>query len=122
MRNALKSKRRNCRNVGERKDQLIDTIVAEVERVFGEDPGFEGTSDQYVWLESTYGVSEDDDVKWQLACESTFEIDAEGIYQPDPENPDDGDVVAFLADEAGLLAFLENLLTKYRSSDATWPR
>jgi hypothetical protein len=107
----------------EPKNELIDAIIREVERVFGEDPGFEGTNEQYGWLATTYGVTEDDDVKWQfLICPDPFDP-SKTVDPLDPDNSDDEEMISFLIDDnAVVIAFLETLLAKYRSSDAVWPR
>jgi hypothetical protein len=101
------------------KDELVDAVIAEVERVFAPD-GFDGEQPQYEWLEKTYGISEEDDVKWQFILEQDF--DEEDRDELDPADENDAEMLAFLADEPAVMAFLENILAKYRAHDAVWPR
>jgi len=48
--------------------ELIDAVLQEMERVWGAE-GFGGEPIEYVWLESQYHVSEEEDVQWQLILE-----------------------------------------------------
>ncbi|WP_369927618.1 hypothetical protein [Xanthomonas sp. NCPPB 2632] len=93
-------------------DELITAILAEMARVWGES-GLHGEPDEYAWLESTYGITEDDDVKWQMV-----------LQYRDGELPEDDredqDVMAFLHDETAVVRFLEGLLKKYQSSAAVY--
>jgi hypothetical protein len=91
------------------KDELILAVAAEVERIFGEDPGFQGDAEQYRWLEATYGVTEGDDVKWQFLLYDNPYDPAETIDPLDPDDPKDADMVAFVEDDAAITAFLEGV-------------
>ena len=43
-------------------EELAGAIIAEVDRLWGEVPGFDATSQQYEWLEENYGITEAEDV------------------------------------------------------------
>lgn len=43
-----------------RKNELIEAIITEMDRLWGVD-GFNGTTDEYEWLQQNYGISEEDD-------------------------------------------------------------
>ncbi len=87
-------------------NRLITDIKKEMQRVWGSIK-FNGDGDQYEWLNMNYGISEEDDVRWQLILEKNQgELDEDH----DPEN------LAFLRDDIAIEAFLTRLLQKYRSN------
>jgi hypothetical protein len=98
---------------------LIDDICDEIERVFAPS-GFDGEAAQYIWLEKVYSISEEDDIRWQHICELDFDDD--DADKLDPQNSDHADMIAFLADEPMMIAFLVDMLAKYCASDAVWSR
>lgn len=91
--------------------KLIDAIVTEINRVFGEG-GFDGTESQYAWLLNTYGVTEEEDVQWQTICEFERADLDEDLYEEDELEQ----LYQWLENDQVIVAFLEALLTKYRSS------
>ena len=97
------------------RDSLMQTIVTELTRVW---PGdcFEGTDDQYTWLYEHYGITEDDDVKWQCALADWMDEDPD----LDRTDPADRELMAFLADERAMQAFLFRLREKYHQGSAVW--
>lgn len=88
--------------------QLIDAISSEQLRIWGKD-GFTGTPDQYIWLQRTFGVTEEDLALWSAVLLHEF------------NSSDDHDcseqMRAFLSDRNMIAQFLYGLLRKYRSSD-----
>jgi len=97
------------------RDSLMQTIVAEVMRVWPED-SFEGTDDQYAWLYEHYGITEQDDVKWQCALAAWMDEDPD----LDRANPADRELLAFLSDEEVMQSFLVPLRERYRRGNAVW--
>lgn len=97
-----------------RKNQLIAAIIAEMDRVWGED-GFDGTSDDYQWLQKNYGISEEDDVLWQLI----LEYDADELSEEDLE---DQELMVFLEDKKAVRQFLQRLLESYRNTSTVSPK
>lgn len=97
-----------------RKSELILAIIAEVERVWGED-GFDGDAGDYRWLQENYGIGEIDDVHWQLI----LEYDAGELSEEDLE---DQELMVFLDDRKAVRQFLQGLLAKYRSASAISPK
>lgn len=94
-------------------DELVSAIIAEVHRVFPR--GFDGTFAEYDWLGTNYGVTEDEDVQWQLI------IDPEGAEEDlDASDPDDGETIAFLENPERVRLFLEGLLSKYRANTVSY--
>jgi hypothetical protein len=91
------------------RDHLIDAVLAEMERVWGED-AFEGTAAQYEWLLSNHGITEEEDVQWQLLLQ--HEMDD----LPD-EDREDPEVTEFVENGAAV-EFLVKLLQKYQNSSA----
>jgi hypothetical protein len=93
----------------------MQTIVAELTRVW---PGdcFEGTDDQYAWLYAHYGITEDDDVKWQCALADWMDEDPD----LDRTDPADRELMAFLADERAMQSFLFRLREQYHQGSAVW--
>jgi hypothetical protein len=101
------------------RDELIDAIIAEMERVWGAE-GLNGDMDEYAWLATHYNITEEEDVKWQFVREQDLpEEDREDL---DPDDPDDARFIAFLNDPGAVVAFLETLLQKYRSNIVSYPR
>lgn len=92
--------------------QLVDDIITEMDRVWGED-GFGGEDKEYEWLLENYGISEYEDVKWQLILQKTMNELPEDI-------DDDPEMIEFLEDEQAVRAFLEEILAKYKSSSAVY--
>lgn len=90
------------------RNELIGAVLEEMERVWGED-GFGGEPDAYVWLWKTYGITEEEDVSWQLILEHSMEA------LPEEELEDDG-VMDFLEDDDAVTQFLEIFLKKYQSA------
>lgn len=95
--------------------ELIDSILKEMSRIWGDDEGFGGTYQEYRWLAKNYEITEEEDVKWQfLLQESTGDLPEE-----DAEDPE---VKEFLEDNEAVYSFLESLLSKYKGSTAVYPR
>lgn len=91
---------------------LIGRVMAEMERVWGpsETQGFDGTTEQYAWLEQHYGITEDDDVHWQFILQDSWG------EKPDDLNEDDGETREFLASPHAIVGHLNFLLERYRSN------
>ncbi|VVE14611.1 MULTISPECIES: hypothetical protein [Pandoraea] len=94
---------------------MFYSIIDEMERVWG-DPGLEGTSDEYKWLEGHYQITEEEDVKWQMALQYFVNHDLPEDDGSDPE------VMAFLNDYDAVRSFLAEFFRKYRSSDKVYLR
>jgi hypothetical protein len=96
-------------------DSLMQLIVDELQRVW---PGerFEGTDDQYAWLYAHYGITEQDDVKWQSALAAWMDEDPD----LDLADPADRELMAFLSDEEAMQSFLVQLREQYRRGSAVW--
>jgi len=94
------------------KNALIDAISREMSRVWGED-GLHGEPEEYRWLEENYGISEEDDVWWQLTIQHHF-------GELPEEDRDDAEVMNFLSDDVRVEQFLRDLLRRYRSSTAIY--
>lgn len=90
------------------KTELIDGVLKEMDRVWGED-GLEGDPDEYAWLLENYKITEEDDVQWQLILQYHME-DLPG------EDMEDEDLMLFLKDDHAVIQFLQEYLQKYRSS------
>lgn len=97
------------------KSRLIKEVLKQMARVWGEDEGLGGTDEEYEWLLANYGISEEEDVKWQLVLQDTMDDLPE-------EDADDPEVRAFVDDEQAVQAFLEAFLAKYRNSTAIYHR
>lgn len=97
------------------RDSLMQSIVAELTRIW---PGdcFEGTDDQYTWLYEHYGITEEDDEKWQCALADWMDEDPD----LDLTDPADRELMAFLADERAMQPFLLRLREQYRHGSAVW--
>src|SRR5688572_22175743 len=50
-------------------EDLAFSIIVECERVWGSIDGFDGSVAQYVWLNENYGITEEDDLMWQIVLE-----------------------------------------------------
>ena len=95
--------------------KLVDAIVAEMDRVWGE-PGFGGSSEEYAWLEENYGITEEDDVHWQFVLQYFVTHDL-----PEDDLADD-EVMSFLDDFQAVEWFLSDLLDRYKSKNKVYPR
>jgi predicted 3-demethylubiquinone-9 3-methyltransferase (glyoxalase superfamily) len=98
--------------VSEARQLLIDAVMAEMKRVWGED-GLGGQPQEYEWLKRHYGIAEDEDVSWQLILEHS-------IGEQLPEDRDDPEVISLVNDETRVLSFLRDFLQKYQSSAAVY--
>lgn len=58
---------------------------------------------------------------WQFICYADPFDETETIDPLDPVNPDDAEMIAFITDDDAVVAFLRELLAKYRSSSEVWP-
>lgn len=96
-------------------DDLIEAITAEIERIWPEEEGFEGTSEQYDWLLAHYGITAEEDNRWLDILVHSW---GEEIEDLEPE--DKADLMVFLEDEVAVGVFLNHLLAKYRASDAVY--
>lgn len=94
--------------------QLIDAIFEEMQRVWG-DEDRPAEPEDYAWLEKHYGISENDDISWQLILDYEADEMAE-------EDLADDEVMDFVEDNLGVILFLEGLLRKYQSGTAVYPR
>jgi hypothetical protein len=94
--------------------QLMEAILEQIARVWGDDDGLEGEPAEYEWLMAHYGISQDEDIKWHLLLQDNMG----DLPEEDAEDPE---VQAFLEDEAAVLGFLRMFLEKYRASDAVYP-
>jgi hypothetical protein len=92
---------------------LVDAVLVEMTRVWGKE-GLQGSAFEYAWLFDTYGISEEEDVQWQLV----FEHANDEMLDED----DDEEVMALVEDDAAVIGFLHRFLAKYRSSAVTFPR
>jgi hypothetical protein len=88
--------------------QLIDAILVEIERVW---PGYHlaGTAEQYEWLRAYYRITAVEDIRWQLILEHSE-------HEMRDDDRADGELMAFLDNDAAVTAFLQVLLDKYRSN------
>lgn len=95
--------------------ELVDHITTEINRVFGP-AGFHGSDAEYAWLNTHYGVSEVDDVKWQEICEfECGELD-EDMYDEDEL----AELFEFLNDDDAVATFLNELLQRYKSGSMVY--
>lgn len=91
---------------------LIEAVLAEMGRVWPDD-SFGGSAEEYAWLLKHFGISEEEDVKWQFILQdSTGDLPEE-----DAEDPE---VTDFLDDDEAVCAFLAELLEKYKSSTLSY--
>lgn len=92
-------------------------ILAEMDRVWGDD-GFDGDDAGYAWLLTNYGITEEDDVRWQYILAHQMGDDLPGeIFH---ENAENKEMMAFVDDEEAVRMFLLELLRKYRSNTSTY--
>ncbi|WP_248806549.1 hypothetical protein [Pseudomonas sp. MWU13-2100] len=99
------------------RDQLIDAVLAEMERVWGEN-GFGGETEEYKWLYENYGISEEDDIHWQDVCNDwggTLQESLEGLGEEVI-----AEAIEFINDDTRVVKFLEKFLKQYRSSTAVY--
>ncbi|MGH7461541.1 MAG: hypothetical protein ACREMA_11005 [Longimicrobiales bacterium] len=95
------------------RQQLIDAITSEIDRIWG-DVEREGDFGEYEWLLANYGITEHDDVDWLgILNHESGEIDPD-----DAENPE---YLAWVADDARVIPFLHQLLQKYQSNTVIAP-
>jgi hypothetical protein len=97
--------------------QLIESILAEMDRVWGTE-GFGGEFEAYAWLKENFEISEEEDVQWQDILSDwagTLDEDIADLGKDEIKK-----VKAFLQDDSTVTAFLETLLQRYRSSDLTY--
>ena len=65
--------------------------------------------DAYSWLLKTYGITEEEDIAWQLILQDSMD------NLPEEELEDD-ELMDFLEDEDAVTQFLQLFLAKYRSA------
>lgn len=100
------------------RSELIESVLAEMDRVWGSE-GFGGEFEAYAWLKEHFGISEDEDVKWQDVLSDwagSLDVDLEDLDETEKER-----VIAFLQDDSAVTTFLEALLQRYKSSAVTYP-
>ena len=95
------------------KSRIIKEVLKQMTRVWGAGEGLGGTEEEYEWLLANYGISEEEDVRWQLILQDSMDDLPE-------EDADDPEVRAFVDDEEAVQAFLEAFLARYRSSTAIY--
>ena len=96
------------------KAELIDAVMAEMSRVWGQER-LGGEKREYEWLLQTYGITEEEDVQWQLILQD----DMDDLPEEDLE---DEELMAFLADEPAVVTFLVAFLQKYLEHSSVYPR
>jgi hypothetical protein len=96
------------------KSEHIEAVIAEMSRVWGED-GLGGEKCEYEWLVQKYGITEEEDVLWQLILQD----DKDDLTE---EDLDDEELMTFLAEEPTVLAFFDVLFRKYQKHSAVYPR
>ena len=96
-------------------DSLMQSIVDDFQRVW---PGdcFEGANDQYAWLYESYGIPEQDDVKWQRALAAWMDEDPD----LDRADPADRELLAILSDEEAMQSFMVQLRQQYSRGNVVW--
>jgi hypothetical protein len=94
--------------------QLMERILSEIARVWGDDDGLAGETAEYAWLHEHYGITEEEDAKWHLLLQ-------ENMGELSEEDEADPEIEAFLEDGEAVTAFLEMFLAKYQSSDVVYP-
>jgi hypothetical protein len=95
------------------RSELIDAVLDEMERVWGEG-GFSGTWEQYEWLLEHYGITDDEDVEWMGVLNYEHGIvDEDDEWTPEWE--------AYVTDDDKVIVFLSSLLSKYRSNSVSLP-
>ncbi|MDQ0590998.1 hypothetical protein [Variovorax paradoxus] len=101
----------------DRRAELIDAIIVEIGRIFGEN-GFDGDASQYEWLLANYGITEEADVQWQHVCE----YERAEIPEDDYEEAELEELYTWLEADSTVLAFLDHMLTQYRALSTVYPR
>ncbi|RDU94565.1 hypothetical protein DWV00_33340 [Trinickia dinghuensis] len=71
--------------------------------------GLAGEPEHYAWLLEQYGISEEEDVQWQLVLEYS-------MHTLSNEDREDLEVMQFVEDDGQVIPFLEGLLHKYESA------
>jgi hypothetical protein len=95
------------------RSDLIDAILVEMERVWGDD-GFSGAWEEYEWLLENYGITEDEDGDWMgILAHESGEVDPDDEWTPQWE--------AFVTDDDQVIPLLSALLKKYRSNSVSVP-
>jgi hypothetical protein len=94
------------------RDHLIEAVVAEMERIWGKTV-FDGTAAEYEWLLSSYGITEEEGVQWQLL----LQYQMQDLSDEDREDPE---VTDFVENKAAAVEFLVTLLRKYQNSSARY--
>jgi hypothetical protein len=94
--------------------QLMERILSEIARVWGDDDGLAGEAAEYAWLHAHYGITEEEDARWHLLLQ-------ENMGELSEEDEADPEIEAFLEDGEAVTAFLEMFLAKYQSSDVVYP-
>lgn len=89
----------------------IRAIVVEQQRVWGATPA---RADALQWLHDTFGITAED----EAFCSAILGYHVGQLSAAEYENPR---LMAALADEARVCAFLDELLGKFQSSTATYP-
>ncbi len=92
--------------------QLIYAIIDEIERVWPDD-AFDGTVEQYEWLERHYGITEKEDVRW-LDVLAEWSDDHIALEDTPKE------VMEWMRDESAVCEFLESFLAKYTSNTQSY--
>lgn len=98
------------------RDELIDEIFEEIERVWGErGPG--GSWDEYVWLFENYDITDVEDIQWMEVLDyCSGELDDDDLDDEDKKA-----LMDFVTDDATVISFLQILLQKYRSNNVSFP-
>ena len=121
------------------KDDLIDAILKELARIWGSKSTYaevvssykqriwpwgnlHGDAEQLAWLLAQYGITEDEDARWQFILDDKMVDDGvPPLEELDPHNLDDQELLLFLNDEQAVYTCLKQLLQKYRSNDVEYP-
>lgn len=100
------------------RSELIESVLTEMDRIWGPE-GFGGEAEAYLWLEEHFGISEKEDVQWQdVLSDWAGTVDEDTA---DLEEHEINQVKSFLQHDSSVTAFLESLLQRYKSCDATYP-
>lgn len=91
---------------------LIKEVTEQMRRIWGPE-GLKGESDEYQWIQTSCGITEGDDVRWQIIVEHE-----EGNNLGDWDDDDR----TFLIDDEAVVRFLEDLRQKYKSSTSAFRR
>lgn len=83
-----------------------------MERVWGDD-GFGGSWEEYSWLQAHYGITEVDDVHWQMILQQS-------MGDLEPEDASDEYYGPFLRDEKAIEEFLNDFLRRYRAGTGVY--